>query len=75
MEITLPVGKATETRLHLLPSHPSRNDKYLTSKSGKIKKGVVVHCEDVKRLLYALGGRRLYYWWSDLQVRKATESL
>ena len=36
METTLPVGKATETRLHLLPSHPSRNDKYLTSKSGKI---------------------------------------
>jgi hypothetical protein len=39
MATALPIGAATETRLHLLPSRPSRNDKYLTrskSKSGKI---------------------------------------
>ena len=35
-ELILPGGKAHETSEFLLPSHPSRNDKYLTSKSGKI---------------------------------------
>ena len=36
MATALPIGVAHETCLHLWPSHPLRNDKYLTSKSGKI---------------------------------------
>ena len=35
-ELLLPGGAAHKALEFLLPSHPSRNDKYLTSKSGKI---------------------------------------